>query len=238
MQVASVPWLLYVGAGSAAIPPLAVLALRRRPRGAAAWILAWCLLLVGQEVAGFAAAVVYRNNLWVGYAVQPAGTALVVWALSAWQARDVARSTLRIALPLALGVWAVLVVAVENTSTFSTAAEPLLSVLTLAAAAWTLVTRSLDEAADGLARQDWFWTCVGLCLYFASLSTLGPLAALLSGDIPLLARAYELKSVVDVVAFILIARGITCQVQPRPSGASSSPASFPSASSSSLSGRR
>ena len=53
-----------------------------------------------------------------------------------------------------------------------------------------------------------------------------------------LARAYELKSVVDVVAFLAIARGITCRTQVRPSGVSFSPASSPSALSSSPSALR
>lgn len=172
-----------------------------------------------------------RNNHWLTYAALPAETALVLWALAEWQTRDVARLTLRLAIPLAITVWGVLVAAVENTSTFSTAAEPLLSVLGLAAAAWTLVDRSMNDAEGSLAGQSWFWTCAGLCLYFGSSSTIGPLAALLGGDRTLVARAYVLSWVINVVAFLSIARGVTCQVHRRQSGASSSPVSSPSASS-------
>lgn len=156
-----------------------------------------------------------RNNHWLTYTALPAGTALVLWALAEWQTHDVARLTLRLAIPLAITVWGVLVAAVENTSTFSTAAEPLLSVLGLAAAAWTLVDRSMNEAEGGLAGQSWFWTCAGLCLYFGSIGTLGPLATLLGGDQTLVDRAYVLKSMITIVAFLFIARGVTCQVQTR-----------------------
>lgn len=231
MQATGIPWPLYVGSASVALPLLAVLLTRSRPRGAAAWILAWSLLLTAQESVATVLARAERNNHWLTYVVLPAGTALVLWALSEWQTRDMARLTLRLAIPPAVAVWGVLVAAVENTSTFSTAAEPLLSVLGLAAAAWTLVDRSMNEAEGGLAGQSWFWTCAGLCLYFGGNSTIGPLAALLGGDRTLVARAYVLRSVINAVAFLSIARGVTCQVHRRQSGASSSPVSSPSASS-------
>lgn len=231
------PWLLYLGAASVAFPPLAVLLLRRRPNGAAAWILAWSVLLVSQEAVGTWLAGRGINNHWLSYVAMPADGGFVLWALSLWQTRSAPRRAMRIAIPIYLVAWALFVAAFENTRTFSTAAQPLASLFVLAAAAYTLVARSLEEA-EGLTRQDWFWTCGGLALYFGSASTLGPLALLLGGDRELFFRAYELKSVVDVVAFLAIARGITCRTQVRPSGVSSSPASSPSALSSSPSALR
>lgn len=225
-----VPWLLYLGALSIAIPPLAVLLLRRRPSGAAAWILAWTVLLVAQDALAALLAARGLNNHWLNYVAMPTSCAFVLWALSLWQTRREPRLAMRIAIPIYLAVWTLFVAAFENTRTFSTAADPLANVLGLAAAAYTLVARSLEEA-EGLTRQDWFWTCGGLALYFGSASTLGPLATLLGGNLALLVRAYELKSVVEVVAFLAIARGITCRTQARPSGVSFSPASSPSASS-------
>lgn len=232
-----VPWLIYLGALSIAIPPLAVLLLRRRPSGAAAWILAWSALLTAQEAAGTWLASRGINNHPLNYVAMPAAGGLVLWALSLWQTRRAPRRVMRIAVPIYLLVCALLVLLVENARTFSSVAQPLSGVVGLAAAAYTLVARSLEEA-DGLTRQDWFWTCGGLALYFGSASMLGPLATLLGGNLALLARAYELKSVVDVVAFLAIARGITCRTQARPSGVSSSPASSPSALSSSPSALR
>jgi len=225
------PWLFYLGAASIAIPPLAVLLLRRRPSGAAAWILAWSVLLATEEAAAMWLASRGINNHWLDYTAMPAAGALMLWALSLWQTRPTPRLAMRVAIPIYLAIWTLFVAAFENTRTFSTSALPLASVLGLAAAAYTLVARSLDEA-EGLARQDWFWTCGGLALYFGSASMLGPLATLLGGNHALLESALELKSVVDVVAFLAIARGITCRTQAKPSGACSSPASSPSASSS------
>ena len=232
-----VPWLLYLGAASVAIPPLAVLLLRRRPSGGAAWILAWSTLLTAEEAAGTWLASRDINNHWLGYVATPAAGALMLWALSLWQTRSAPRFAMRVAIPISLLVWTLVVTTVENPRTFSTVAQPLASVLGLAAAAYTLVARSLEET-EGLTRQDWFWTCGGLALYFGSASMLGPLATLLGGNLALLARAYELKSVLDVMAHLAIARGITCRTQVRPSGVSFSPASSPSALSSSPSALR
>ena len=231
------PWLNYLGVASAAIPPLATLALRRRPRGAAAWVLAWTVLLAVEGIVGIGLASRGINNHWLRYVAMPADGALILWAVSLWQMRAPPARALRVAIPVFLALWTVLVTAVETTRPFSTVAEPLVSLICLGAAAFTLVARSVEER-EPLVRQDWFWTCGGLTLYFGSLTTLGPLAALLGGTLTLLARAYELKSVVDVVAFLAIARGITCRTQARPSGVSSSPASSPSALSSSPSALR
>lgn len=227
-----IPWPVYLGVVSVAIPLLAVVVLRRRPRGASAWILAWTVMLAAEEAVGMWLARRGMNNHWLRYVTLPVGGALVLWALSLWQTRTLARLTFRLAIPAYLAAWTLLVVVVENTRTFSTAAEPLVSVLGLGAAAFTLVARSLEDAS-GFARQDWFWTCGGLALYFGSVSMLGPLAALLGNDPALFARAYEVAAAAKVAAYLAIARGITCRVHPAPSGPSSSPPSFRSASSSS-----
>jgi len=231
------PWLVYAGIAAGFLPLLAVLLFWRRPRGAAAWILGWAVVLIAEDALAVLLAELNRNNHWLNYVAMPTNSALVLWALSLWQAHPAPRRAMRIAIPIYLLVWTLVVATVENPRTFSTAAQPLAGLLGLAVAAYTLVARSLEET-EGLTRQDWFWTCGGLTLYFGIMSTVGPLAALLGGNLALLARAYELKSVVDVVAFLAIARGITCRTQARPSGVSSSPASSPSALSSSLSALR
>jgi hypothetical protein len=224
--------LLYVGAASQVLPLLVVLALRRRPSGAGAWILGWTLLLVVQDAAALWLSSRGINNHWLRYPVLPVSGGLVLWALSLWQTHRQTRRALRVVIPISAAAAVMLIPLAEDMRTFSTVIEPLFGVLGLGAATFTLVARSLEDAS-GFARQDWFWTCAGLALYFGASSTLGPLAALLGNDLALLDRAYQVKSAADVIAFLAIARGITCRVPPTLSGASSSPPSFRSLSSSS-----
>ncbi|MBI4409089.1 MAG: hypothetical protein HY561_05245, partial [Gemmatimonadetes bacterium] len=62
-----IPWLVHVGAAAGLIPPLAVLLLRRRPRGAAAWILAWVVLLIVEDALAAVLGALGLNNHWVNY---------------------------------------------------------------------------------------------------------------------------------------------------------------------------
>jgi hypothetical protein len=130
--------------------------------------------------------------------------------LSFWQTGDVARLTFRLAIVPFLLVWAVLTVTMEDMSSFSRIATPMASLVGLGTAAFTLVTRSMgaDEAPHC---RDWLWVSGGMALYFGTAAALAPLSALLIAGAPhLVLRAYELKSVLDVFAFLAIARGVTC----------------------------
>ena len=121
-----------------------------------------------------------------------------------------ARLTLRLAIVPFVLAWVVLTFAFDDTETFSRVADPMASLVGLGAAAFTLVARSY-VASGLLRRQDWFWVSAGMVLYFGTATMLQPLSALLIGDAPqLMVRAFEVKSVLDVFAFLLIARGVTC----------------------------
>jgi hypothetical protein len=218
--MAPVPWIVLFGAAAPLLVLAAVLLRRELPRGALGWVVAWAAMLSLQQGLGALLAAAGRNNHFLRYVSLPLSVAMTLWALSLWQTRRAAVSVLRTAIPVALAAWVVLMLVVEDPATFSTAIEPLTSLVGLSAAAYTLASRSLEDA-QGLAQQDWFWTSVGLILYFGTLSTLGPLAVLLRGDVVLIVRAYELKSVVDVIAFLAVARGVTCPTQPKRSGSSS-----------------
>ena len=219
-----VPVLAYVGASSQLLPLLAAGIMRHGLRGPRAWVVAWCGVLLFSDLVQLILSRQDVNNLWVPYITTPMAGAAILWALSKWQDRQVPRLTLQAAIPLFLITWVLLVVLVEKPGTFSTAADPVYSLLGLGAAVYTLVSRSADEP-EPLTRQDWFWICGGLSLYFGTASTLGPVAAFLLTEHPVLViRAYEVKSATDVLAFLAIAKGITCQPsQPQASGVSSSP---------------
>ena len=205
-----VPLVVQLAVASQAVPLVAVAVARRSVRGARTWVLGWCLFLLAGDLVGRLPAQHGAPNLWLAYLFVPAGCVLALWALSFWQQGEVARLTFRIATVPFVLVWVVLTVALEDTSTFSRAAEPTAKLVTLGAATFTLVAGSLRARGD-LLRADWFWVSAGMALYFGASSALGPLSAILVGtDLQLLDQAYQVKALVDIFAFLLIARGVTC----------------------------
>jgi len=208
-----VPWLFFPGAVAQVVPLVAAAVARRRVRGARAWVLAWCALLALVDGAALWLGREGTANILLFNLVTPAGAALVLWALSYWQAGDLSRLTFRLAIVPFLLVWGVLTVAFESTSSFSSVADPLAKLVGLGAAAFTLLAGS--RRVEGLLHcRDWFWISGGMALYFGTATALSPLSALLVQEAPqLVIRAYEVKSVLDVLAFLAIARGVTCPVE-------------------------
>jgi len=203
----------YLAIASEAMPLLAVVALRRRVYGARAWVVAWCTLVFAWEVLVTWLGTHGRNNLWTVYLFQPASVALVLWTLSLWQAHELPRLTMRLAVPIFLSVWAVLTLAVEDTSAFSRAVDPLSNLVALGAAVYTLLSRS-QSVEGSMARCDWLWVSGGIALSFGAGTALHPLGALLVDTSPrLVVTAFQVKSAVDIAAFLAIARGVTCKTE-------------------------
>jgi len=151
-----------------------------------------------------------QHNLVLANMGTPVSTALALWTLSFWQPAELPRLTLRLAIVPFLIVWGLLTFVLEGPSSFSSVADPVASLVGLGAAAFTLVARSRSTEGP-LHLRDWFWVIGGMVLFFGTATMLQPLSALLIGDAPqLVVRAYEVKSVLDVVAFLAIARGVTC----------------------------
>lgn len=205
--------MVYLAAASQAAPLVAAVAWRRRPTGPRAWVLAWCVFLLAMDIVTGWLGVRGVHNLWLWYVLTPVSGALVLWALSLWQPWELARLTFRLAIVPFLLVWAVLALLVEDTSAFSSVAEPMAKLVGLCGAAFTLLARSRGAGAS-LLREGWFWVSAGMALYFGSSSALGPLSALLIAQRPdLVMRAYEVKAVLDIAAFVIIARGVTCPAE-------------------------
>ena len=194
----------------AGLAPLVAAAVARRPvsRGRA-WVLAWSALLLVESGVDAWLALHHVRNLWTNYLFSPVANVMVLWALSCWQVKDVARLTMRLTIVPLLGGWLLLTLAFESITSFSRAADPLVYLIALSAAAYTLIARSRTATVD-LMRQDWLWVSAGLALYLGTYSMLSPLSALLVGSNPvLLLRAYELQAVLVLAAFASIARGMT-----------------------------
>jgi len=202
--------LVIVGTACEATPLVVQAVQRRRPRGARAWTAGWVAFLLAIDLAGASLSIRGIQNLWLSYILMPVSVGLALWALSLWQGTELWRLTFRIGIVPLLLAWGVLTLAVESTSSFSRAAEPMVKLVTLAAAAFTFLSGSLAGRGD-LLREDRFWISAGMVLYFGSGATLGPVSALLKESPPqLLTFVYVAWTSISSLSFLLIAKGMAC----------------------------
>lgn len=224
----AIPWVSYAATASQALPPVAALGYGRRLPLARRWVAAWALLLVVNDLTQLAFALSGRHNLGIRYLVGPVETGVVLIALSLWHGDSVARLALRVAVPVFTLIWILLVAFVERTDTFGLVTGPLQALVLLVASLGTLLLRVRTQEG-GLSQEDWFWVCAGLSLWYGTSAALEPLSRLLVAEHPsVVSSAYQVKAVVDILASLIIARGMLCPIPPRPSGGSSSPAFSPS----------
>jgi hypothetical protein len=180
------------------------------------------------DAAGLYLALRHQNNHWLSYVGSPVLTFTALMALSAWQPFPAARRALRGAAVLFVLAVLVLVAFIEQVSTFSLLRGPVESLLIVAASLGTLLVLVRQEQGNLLQRA-WFWICTGLALRYGAAVALDPLARLLIGDShQVVLSALKVKAVVDLAAYLLIARGVWCPVLPQPSSGPSSPVSLPS----------
>jgi len=192
----------------AQVAPLVAAAVRRPRRGAMTWLVAWCALNVLEDAAMLGLALKGVHNLWVPYVFEPVLGAAALWGFSCWQESDVARLTMRLAI---VPFVAVVIVSLffEDTMFFSRGVEPLTALVGLYAAASTLIAKSRVSTGD-LLRQDWLWVSAGFALFFGIHSMLGPLSALLIGNMRLFTLAHGLWSLLAILALLTIAWGVVC----------------------------
>ena len=204
-----IPWILYAGAGSHALPLLAAVVRRPSLGRARKWVLLWSAFLVALSGFTLALALQRRNNHWLRYFITPVSTALILWALAWWQLTPLAVLAIRLLIPLLVIVWVPIVLTIEDTQTFSLLAEPFAGLVILATAIFTLAARALRESGT-LARQDWFWVTLGVALYYGAVVALPPMSYWLWERHPeLVVRAYQVNALVEILAFLAIAWGVT-----------------------------
>jgi hypothetical protein len=225
-------WLLYVAVCSQLLPPLAAVLVGVRNR-ARIGIVIWCLLQFGTDVVAGWLGHGGNNNIWLEYISIPSTSAVILWTLAAWQTKPTPRLAIRVVTPLYVIAYFTLVIAVEDTSTFSLVAGTLSGLVLISLTVYTLLVRSLDEGGN-LTQFDWFWVCSGLALYFSCATAIEPLSRYLESNasLPQLWALLEVRAVADTVAMMVIARGLLCPMPPHPFGGYSSPRSSGSSSSS------
>ena len=158
-----------------------------------------------------------RNNHWMTYVTTPVEVGAVLWAVSHWQVLPLSARILQTAIPGSWVGWILMVLFVENVRTFSLVAQPVLGLFVMGAAIWTMASRTAREPGP-LRNQDWLWISMGVAIYFGGAVALPPASYLLVPKSPaLVVRAYEVRGALNILAFLLIARGVLCP-KPKPIG--------------------
>jgi len=165
-----------------------------------------------------------RPSLWLIHVFGPFEATILLYALSRWQLRELARLTIVFCIPAFLLLWGGLTITTESLEKFPQYVKTVESFLLVAVSAYTLVSRS-RSLVEPLAQQDWFWVCVGLMIYFSMLAVLNPVANLLleQDSMALLMAVFEVNAALIIVHNILFAWAIRCQQQQMNSGGSLSP---------------
>jgi hypothetical protein len=203
-----IPWVLYAGAAAELLPPIAAATRWKRLGIAPRWIAGWSAFLVLGEVVTLALAFRGVNNHWVNYLGTPLAAALVLWALSHWHPSRSGRRAVRLLIPVQAALWIGMIVLFEDTSTFSVVAEPILGLLVMVAVLSMLVARTMQETGR-IRDQNWWWIGLGLMLIFGTTVAFAPAAYILLQQAPyLLMRAYQIRSGLNFVAFLLITAGV------------------------------
>ena len=224
----AIPPIFYVSWASQAFPAIAAVRHGRNLPMARRWIVAWGLAGLVFDAASLLLALRRQNNHWLSYISAPTMAVTALIALSRLQPGQLGRRLLRLVALSFVAAVIVLVVFVESVSTFSLLRGPIESLLIVAASLGTLLLLVRQEQGS-LLQRDWFWICIGLALRYGGAVAIDPIARLLIGDPqPVVLSALTVKAVVDMAAYLLIARGVWCPVLPQPSSGPSSPVSLPS----------
>jgi hypothetical protein len=199
-------------------------------------VLVWALLLFLFNALALFLAFRGVNNHWLVYLSTPLIGVAAIVALIGWQVRQMGRLLLRVLVPLYLAGWTIIVLSVEDMNTFSLVAGPFSSLVLLIAVSSTFVARSMGSL-ESLTRQDWFWICLGMIVFYGVETGFPPVALLLGRSRPdLLVAAAQVRAVSMIAAMITISWGLLCPTTLPQSGGSSSRSASPSWSSPPLSG--
>ena len=163
----------------------------------------------------------HRTNNWLQHLTMPVEAALLLWAFSLWQDRQVARRAILLCIPIYVVVWLVLQVFVESLDRLSQYAGPMSYLLVLAVAAFTLVSKSARAVSPGW-RQPWFWVSAGMIILMGSQVALNPITNILIATHQRGAAIFQAFGAVGILSYSLTTWGILCERRHPSSGGSSS----------------
>ncbi|MGQ0650352.1 MAG: hypothetical protein ACT4P7_22655 [Gemmatimonadaceae bacterium] len=206
------------------LPALAVAELPRPVPGARKWIAVWALLFFASDLLQYAiSAFGDQDNLWFFIIANPIEDAALLMAFSFWQVRPVMRLSFRIAIPLLAIVTLAIAIKFGEINTFKAASSPFRLLLLTTGVAYTLVVRTSQEN-ERIWDRDWLWASLGVILYYAAYVVVDPVSRTLYPEHAELARlVYVVKAAVDVVAYLMVWKGMRCPVETTSSGSTLEP---------------
>ncbi|MBK6485268.1 MAG: hypothetical protein IPF98_00035 [Gemmatimonadetes bacterium] len=200
------------------LPSVVVFARWRRTTVARQWIALWCVAFFLSDALQLILSMAFGTNLWVFIYISPVEDALLLWALSHWQTRPVTRMALRIAIPLVIASYVVIAIIAGELESYKTFSGPFRALMIMTWTAFTVVT-NIATAPERVWARDWLWTCLGVLLYFGMFVVTEPIIAAMPRDqVENMFRVYNVRAIGDVVAFILIWRGMRCPLPSNSSG--------------------
>ncbi|HKT07165.1 MAG TPA: hypothetical protein VJR24_04635 [Gemmatimonadaceae bacterium] len=202
-------------------PVLAALAVGRRLSRPSRLIAVLFLLWFAEDLVDALLRHLHHGNNWVLHLTMPFEAALMLWAFSLWQDREVARRAILLALPIYVAVWLVLQLFVERLDRVSQYAGPMSYLLVIAIAAFTLVSKSAHTSEPGW-RQPWFWISAGMIIDMASQVAYNPITNILIATHQRGTAIFQAFAAVGILSYSLTTWGILCERRHPSSGGSSS----------------
>lgn len=200
------------------LPPIAVVPRWRTTSTVRRWVVVWCLVFFVADLLQIAFAARLGSNRWLISLLQPVEDAILLWTFSHWQVRPVMRIALRVAIPLVIATYVGIGIALGEEATFQNFSGPFRALLLMSFAAYTLVA-NIAKAPEQVASKDWLWTTLGVLLYFGLLVATDPIISAMGSDQrDAMMRVYSVRAAGDVLAFILIWRGMRCPLPTSSSG--------------------
>ena len=182
------------------------------------WIAYWCLFFFVSDLLQLAISRSSGNNLWYFTFAEPVEDVLLLWAFSHWQVKPLARIAVRASIPLVVVAYMLLIFATGEQSTYKTISHPFRALVFLLWTAYTLLS-NLAHRPEGVWGRDWLWTSLGILLYFGLFAAIDPIVAAIDpADVRAMLLVYNARAIGDVIAFVLIWRGMRCPLPISSSG--------------------
>lgn len=201
-------------------PVLAALLVGRRLSRPSRFIVVLFVLWFCEDLAQVLLIRLHHSNNWLLHLTMPFEAALLLWAFSLWQDREVPRRAMRLVIPIYVVVWLVLQLFVERLDSVSQYAWPLSNLLVLAVAAFTLVSKSAQTMEPGW-RQAWFWISAGMIIDMGSQVAYNPITNILIATHQRGAAIFQAFAAVSILSYSLTTWGILCERRHPGSGGSS-----------------
>lgn len=200
--------------------PLAALATLAPPMPRARyWLGIWFLLALFSDFVQLTLAnLPVTSNLWFINSAQVIEDSILLWALSFWQVTPLMRLSFRMGIPLFSGVVLLVALLAGELTTVQSFTGPFRCLVMMSAFLYTLVANLREDSEMALSR-DWMWVSIGFTLYFGALLIVPPVAAsMIPDNVPLARLVYNIRAILNIFAFLLVAKGLTCPIPARFSG--------------------